>query len=96
VQLQTYNNNNVCDHVKYVGNYSSHECEIEVSNVTSEDSGRWGCDVQSFQIGAHATRVYRRFGPPWVMHHRLALNLDLTVKSPTSMECKFVLNIELS
>ena len=38
--------------VKYVGNYTAHECEIEVSNVSSDDSGVWTCDVESYVLGA--------------------------------------------
>ena len=77
--------------VKYVGNYTAHECDIEVSNVTSEDSGRWGCDVKSFRIGAHATRVYSRFVQQF-RTVRTGSDLDLKVKSPTTTVGKFVLN----
>ena len=77
--------------VKYVGNYTSHECDIEVSNVTSEDSGRWSCDVKSFRIGAHTTRVYRRFEQRG-SKVRTGSDLELMVKSPTTTSSKFVLN----
>ena len=77
--------------VKYVGNYTAHECDIEVSNVTSEDSGRWGCDVVSYGVGAHTTRVYRRFEQRG-SKVRVALDLNLKVKSPTTTSGEFVLN----
>merc|ERR1712080_102553 len=37
---------------KYVGNYDNHECEIEITNVSAEDSGVWSCDVESYVFGA--------------------------------------------
>ena len=76
--MQTQTCMEIHSRVKYVGNYTSHECDIEVSNVTSEDSGLWTCNVQSYVIGAHATRT--------------SLDLDLVVKSPTTTAGKFVLN----
>ena len=56
--------------VKYVGNYTAHECEIEVSNVSSDDSGVWSCDVESYILGAN--RGYKA-----------QKELTLTIKSPT-------------
>ena len=55
--------------VKYVGNYDAHECEIEVSNVSSDDSGVWSCDVESYVLGATSG-------------YRVQKELTLTVKSP--------------
>ena len=57
--------------VKYVGNYTAHECEIEVSNVSSDDSGVWSCDVESYILGA--ARGYKA-----------QKELTLTIISPTT------------
>ena len=57
--------------VKYVGNYTAHECEIEVSNVSSDDSGVWSCDVESYVFGATSG-------------YRAQKELTLTIKSPTT------------
>ena len=54
--------------VKYVGNFTAHECEIEVSNVSSDDSGVWSCDVESYVLGATSG-------------YRVQKELTLTVKS---------------
>ena len=57
--------------VKYVGNYTAHECEIEVSNVSSDDSGVWSCDVESYVLGATSG-------------YRVQKELTLTIKPPTT------------
>ena len=57
--------------VKYVGNYTAHECEIEVSNVSSDDSGVWSCDVESYVLGATSG-------------YRVQKELTITIKSPTT------------
>ena len=57
--------------VKYVGNYTAHECEIEVSNVSSDDSGVWSCDVESYVLGATSG-------------YKAQKELTLTIKSPTT------------
>ena len=57
--------------VKYVGNYTAHECEIEVSNVSSDDSGVWHCDVESYVFGT--TRGYEA-------QKKLTLNVKSTGK----------------
>ena len=60
----------ITSRVKYVGNYTAHECEIEVSNVSSDDSGVWSCDVESFVLGANSS-------------YRVQKELTLTIKPPT-------------
>ena len=55
--------------VKYIGNYTAHECKIELSNVSSDDSGVWSCDVESYVLGATSG-------------YRVQKELTLTVKSP--------------
>ena len=57
--------------VKYVGNYTAHECEIEVSNVSSDDSGVWSCDVESYVLGATSG-------------YKVQKDLTVTIKSPTT------------
>ena len=66
VEMQTCVGINSC--VKYVGNFTAHECEIEVSNVSSDDSGVWSCDVESYVLGATSG-------------YRVQKELTLTVKS---------------
>ena len=60
--------------VKYVGNYTAHECDIEVSNVTSEDSGVWSCEVESYGLNA----CTRKSG------YKAKKELNLMVKSLTT------------
>ena len=57
--------------VKYVGNYTAHECKIELSNVSSDDSGVWSCDVESYVLGATSG-------------YRVQKELTITIKSPTT------------
>ena len=37
---------------RFVGTYESHECDIELSNVTAADEGVWTCTMQQFKMGA--------------------------------------------
>jgi len=39
------------DRIRYIGNYSNHECTIELSNVSLEDDGEWRCEVVSYCLG---------------------------------------------
>ena len=57
--------------VKYIGNYTAHECKIELSNVSSDDSGVWSCDVESYVLGATSG-------------YRVQKELTLTIKPPTT------------
>ena len=36
---------------RFVGTYDSHECEIEISNVTLADAGRWSCEMEAHVSG---------------------------------------------
>ena len=66
--------------VKYVGNYTAHECEIEVSNVSSDDSGVWSCDVESYVLGATSG-------------YKAQKELTLTVKSMGKVFCAILLGL---
>ena len=57
--------------VKYIGNYTAHECKIELSNVSSDDSGVWSCDVESYLLGPNSG-------------YKAQKELTLTIKSPTT------------
>ena len=39
------------DRMKYIGNYNSHECKIELFNVTKADEGTWNCKMESYVLG---------------------------------------------
>ena len=38
--------------VKYVGNYTDHECKIELSDVSEADKGGWICEMESYVFGS--------------------------------------------
>ena len=41
--------------VKYIGDYDSHECKIELSGVGLDDAGNWTCDMESYVTGDHVS-----------------------------------------
>ena len=43
--------------MKWSGNYKDHICAITIKNATSEDAGRWRCEVESYARGK-----YRGYG----------------------------------
>ena len=42
--------------VRFVGNYDSHECKIQLINAQMSDSGKWKCEMESYVWGL--TRGY--------------------------------------
>ena len=39
------------DRIRFLGNYNKHECQVELSNLTLSDAGKWTCELQSYVLG---------------------------------------------
>ena len=39
------------DRIRFLGNYNKHECQVELSNLTLSDAGKWTCELQSYVFG---------------------------------------------
>ena len=39
---------NLRNRVKFVGDYDSHECKVELKNVQLSDAGNWTCKVEAY------------------------------------------------
>ena len=37
--------------IRFLGNYNSHECTIELSNLSLSDAGEWTCELQAYVWG---------------------------------------------
>ena len=43
--------NQFTDRMSYIGDYKSHECKVQLTNVTSSDQGQWKCEVEKYVWG---------------------------------------------
>ena len=54
--------------MNYVGNYKSHECKVELTDVELADAGKWQCTVEGYGFWTRGDIV------------NAEINLDVTVE----------------
>ena len=47
----THCNKQFIDRIKFVGNYTHHECNIILNNISKSDEGKWKCELQKYVFG---------------------------------------------